>query len=328
MRLRMVASVLVAGLIGTLPSAFAKAEPDARWLEKSREPGVTPLRRAACEQIARIRICEITFFMRPGGFDILRLKADEQSPTDALYKMGIEVLPVLVEALDDATPTTVLEPDRFDDRLKPTRWNVNQLVWRLIGRIAGRQFVITDGPEEIWEFSKNPQLVPRFKEVVLEWYRGNKDRTIEQRKIADLGDPFFRNRMDAAEWLGKQRSTEAVPAIAKYLNDTLDGEKKSSLVDSEVAGAALALGQIGDKDARPAVIRACNHFSEDFTRPRGSVGFFDVGKYFQAEQGRALLGEKDKSLQELNRIYRECSERMEPSTRKEYQELLKSAEQW
>jgi hypothetical protein len=76
------------------------------------------------------------------------------------------------------------------------------------------------------------------------------------------------------------------------------------------------------------VIRACNHFSEDFTRPRGSVGFFDVGKYFQAEQGRALLGEKDKSLQELNRIYRECSERMEPSTRKEYQELLKSAEQW
>ncbi len=55
---------------------------------------------------------------------------------------------------------------------------------------------------------------------------------------------------------------------------------------------------------------------------------YRIRKLIQAEQGRALLGEKDKSLQELNRIYREGSERMEPSTRKEYQELLKSAEQW
>lgn len=68
--------------------------------------------------------------------------------------------------------------------------------------------------------------------------------------IGFLGDPRFKIRLQAAIQIGKQRITIAAPALRKTLQDENDAVR---------AAAALALGQLGDQDARRDLVSLLAH---------------------------------------------------------------------
>jgi hypothetical protein len=104
-------------------------------------------------------------------------------------------------------------------------------------------------------------------------------------------------------------------------------KQSSTLLNTELAESALALGQIGDKNSLPAVRRACQYLADSFRR-HGVMASGCLAHLFHANQGRALLGEKTEALAELENLRKQCSERMEPSQRKEYEERMQAAAKW
>ena len=74
---------------------------------------------------------------------------DSKLPTDVLYTMGFDILPMLAEALDDETPTATVITQREGDFKQVKLWKVNDFAALLIVRIAGRDFVIGEFPKEL-----------------------------------------------------------------------------------------------------------------------------------------------------------------------------------
>lgn len=230
---------------------------------------------------------------------------------------------MLAEALDDNTPTRDLRIYNKRGRSAAVV-RVNEVVARLIVLIAEHHFVLGEDAQtpQIGDVARSPELVPQFRKVVLDWYARNRHRTRAQRKIADVSDICFRNRLDAVEWLGKNQVAAGKTAIVRYINRMLDSKEESTLKWTELAESSLALGQIGDRSALPAVRRACKHLSYWGT---GSSSPSDL---FMAYQGLALLGRKQEALAELNALFAKYSQGMEPSTRREYEEHLQAAAVW
>src|SRR5207248_6694258 len=106
-------------------------------------------------------------------------------------------------------------------------WKVNELVALLIVRIADRDFV-TDREQEpkfpadlrslnllgIRDLNAQRGAAADFRKAVLDWYVANRDRTPTERKIADVTDVWFRNRLDAVIWLGEHTAKEERNPIA------------------------------------------------------------------------------------------------------------------
>lgn len=298
-------------LIAPLPLA---ERPDPRWLQKARRPGLTPLRRSVYERLARVRLLQGGFFAhvpRVPDFDGL----------------GLDALPVLTEALADTTPTLAVYTGRSRQGLYPVR--VNEVVGGAIVGLAGRNFVIGPSPHERTLDDggvSDPALVPAFRRMVLDWYAWEGRKPFVDRMIGHLRDGWFRNRLDAVEFLGRGKVRKSVPGIVQYVDRTLAAADRQgdSLLDDEMAEGALALGQIGDRAGLPAVRRVCRHLSADMKR-QGVTTSGTLDALFRAYGGRALLGDKAGGLAELQTLYAQCSARMDSSERREYQTRLKAA---
>ena len=202
---------------------------------------------------------------------------------------------------------------------------MNELVVLLIRDIAHREFVLGEWGEgvSLREIESHRDRIPEFQKQILEWYKQNKDKTSEERKIADL-DSNLRNRLDAATWLGYKKSVKAVPLLVKRIGSILGG-REDSCTRGELANASLALGRIGDPKALPAVTKACDHLAGSSPRWPGSGALDDL---FAAYHGMALLGHKKDALAELKRIYEDHKSEMEPHRQTEYQEHLEKAAKW
>lgn len=296
-----------------------------RWLEKAQQPNLPAFNQKAYEQLALLRSCRVGRWSNPGGIETLDIHAGSDTPAKTLYQMGLDVLPILVEALDDTTPTGVVEPSRSMNGIDKT-YRVNELVASLIMIITQQNFVVGSGSDlrALRELGEHPELVPQFQKMVLNWYRKNRDATPADRQIAAVNDGFVSNRLMAVRRLGQQKNRNAVPAITQTINRTLAIKERSSLVDAEIAQCALALGQIGDKSSLPIVRRVCRRLSENFTQFGVSTsGTLD--HLFEANQGRALLGEKQQALQELSKLYKESpDQKRATAASKELRGLLKN----
>ena len=326
MRCVLVSLVALLPIVGS--ANVNAAEPDPRWMQQAHKPGITPLQKQAYEQIAELRNCGSAPMVIPGGFDILTIQSENKTPGVTLSNMGFDVLPALVEALDDTTPSGLVEPDGRGRESKT--WKVNELAARLIVRIAHHDFVMGNHPDEhslctcSWQC---PELLPKFQQQVLEWYSRNRERTLEDRIIADVRDDYFSNRLDAVEWLGKHKVLKGQPAIVQYIHRILAVKDKDSLDEGEMAECALALGKIGDKGSLPVVRQICRYLADALKEGHG-VSFDDLHRLFQSHQGRALLGEKAETLRDLQILFGQYEARMEPSTCKYYQERLQDAAKW
>ena len=246
----------------------------------------------------------------------------------ALRTLGIDVLPILAEALDDNTPTNTVVA--IDFRRLPSGvphryrvWKVSELAARLVPQIANREFVLGEWGQGVPldQIGSQPERIPEFRKQILEWYKENKDRTPEERRIADL-QSNLRNRLDATEWLGQRGCTKAIPPLIERIETILGDGEDSSSTRLELAACSLALGRIGDAKALPAVRNACKHLS--YRLP-------DSGKLhdlFAAYRGLAMLGQKKEALAELNRIYKEFGPKMEAYTKRDYEAELSNAAGW
>jgi hypothetical protein len=309
----------------------------SRWEKRLQDRDLTAKQRAAYEQIARLH----TVKLEAEDWGILPIPSfdeDSKLPTDLLYKMGLDALPMLAEALDDQTATATRVTSREGRFRQEKVWKVNELAALLIIRIADRNFVIGDPDKEltITDIEQQPQAAPKFRKLVVDWHTRFATKTPTERKIADVTDDWFRNRFDAVIWLGKNRVKEGRTPIAARV-DAFYADKRgaSSLTQSEMTHCALALGQLGDRASLPQVRQVCADLSHTVYmsyRPleqgRWGVGSSMNHDLFWAYRGLALLGEKDEALKELQRLLAAYGSEMEASTRKDYEKRLAEAKDW
>lgn len=245
--------------------------------------------------------------------------------------MGVDVLPILAEALDDEAPTRTVT--QLDTNAAHTRgwippvyvWKVNELVARLVRDIHQRKFVLGEWGDgvSLGQIGSHRNRIPEFQKQILQWYKENKDKTPEDRKIADL-QSNLRNRLDAATWLGKKKSLKAVPALVKRVNTTLS-ERQSSSTAAELAEISLSIGRIGDAKGYAAVRKVCDSLSSWLPRFPASGA---IQELFEAYEGLAPLEHKKEALAELKQIYEKQGAKMEPARRAEYQAQLTAAAAW
>jgi RNA polymerase sigma factor (sigma-70 family) len=299
-----------------------------RWEKLLQDRNLTPRQRAAYEQIAKLHTVKLERGEHPGMIEIPSSDRNSKVPTDVLYKMGIDVLPMLAEALDDETPTATVTDNRGRDRKV---WQVNELVALLVWRIAERDFVICDPGKEVGirEIRQQPKDAPAFRKQVLDWHSKFAAKTPLERKIADVADPWFRNRFDAIIWLGNTKAKEGRPVIAGRVDAFYADPKRGydSLTRAEMSHCALALGQIGDQEGLPAVRKVCRDMSY-WIETYGNSGSSMLEDLFRAYQGLALLGHKNAALVELTLLEQRYGAQFEPSYRKEFADRLKVAKDW
>jgi hypothetical protein len=182
--LLLVVAVLVAGS----PAAVLGAEePGQRYLRAAAGKGVSPFDKKVYEQLAKIHGSNFLGFRG-------RLATAKGQPNDdamdVIVSMGLDALPVLAEALDDRTPsqTPIYDSHRIPRVDKNGRVSaaalaemrigvrkVNELVATLICAIAEHSFTISydRGWDNIQDVGQYPELAPKFKKLVLDWYAEN-----------------------------------------------------------------------------------------------------------------------------------------------------------
>jgi RNA polymerase sigma factor (sigma-70 family) len=312
-------------------NAEERPDPGERWRKAAQRPGLSDREEAAYEHLAKLHLCAF----EPVGTGararhILNLRGAPDGPFEHLYRMGFDVLPQLAEALDDDT-LTESRNHSYSERKKVYR--VNELVARLIVELASHDFVLDPDPPAkavgdppgIRDLNANPRPAADFKKAVLDWYAANRDRTPAERKIADVNDPWFRNRFDAVEWLAEHKRDAGRRAIEKRVDAILAGSAEDTLVYSELSLCAEVLGRIGDKASLPQVRAVCQYLTNDDRWATGGAGPHP-SRHFEAFHGLALLGEKDEALRGLKAVYEVRKDRMpEPEM---IPDLLDRAGQW
>ena len=314
-------------LLGVASSGYAQTAQtsEARWRQKAEQLGVSPLGKKAYQQVALLAVAVPPYRSEYGGLNVGELRAGSEKPADALAEMGLPVLPILAEALNDTSPTKIVtfgKSLRRNDTGKT--WRVNELVSLVLVGITQHNFVVYDGKNPLTlrsDVAQRPELVPTFQKAVLVWYEQNKNRTLTERKIADVSDGWFRNRLDAVEWLGARKERRAISALVRYANTVLAAKEKNSLQDAELSETTLALGQIGDKASLPTVKKACDYLAYGLKR-WGVMTSGTLDDIFQAYQGRALLGDAQNARRDLKTLYTQCAAGMDSSSRAEFQQRL------
>lgn len=322
--------------ISVIPAVGSEAaDPGERWIKRTHEQKkLQPFQIEAYKQLSCLCKCQFQQFDHRGNIMVVSFSKDTEQPTDMLYNMGLKVLPILAEALTDETPSKTITSNR--GRTKHV-WKVNEFVARLICIIADRSFFLGT-PEKIglplYSIREHPESQAEFQKLVLEWYEQNKNRTPEERKIADFSSNFL-NRLNAMRWLGEHQSTKAAPILEARIDKILRNYTGISSDQSEIAEASLALGLIRLPSTYPAVQKACKFMSDriyNSYRPleQGRSGGCSMLIYnlFKAYQGMALLGYKEQALAELQRLWNEYGKEMDACNQKEYSDNLKAARLW
>jgi hypothetical protein len=316
-------------------AALAGEGPAERYLRAASQRDAPPLGKKAYEQLAQMHrgnysIMSGTYL--PGTFSAPPRPIDTSRippPHDAmylLYNMGIDVLPVLTEALDDTTLSQTFRCDShkvgYDGHnmvpIRTRAWKVNELVGMLICAIAERRFVIIEKGRRwsIVQVADAPALVPKFQKLVLNWYAKNAKKTQVQRKIYQISDDDADNSANAVLWLGNHKAKAGQNAILRHVDSILAAKAGIASHSSELAASAQALGQLGDPDNLGVVRRICRYFSEPVEGAEPPGIRFPCIDVFVAYHGLSHLGEKEQALVELKRLYEKYSAQMDDSSRR------------
>ncbi len=252
--------------------------------------------------------------------------------------MGIDILPVLAEALDDTTPTQtpnyVFDTEETGPTHKVRMWQANEIVAMLICDVAHREFGDRRRHGDnisIKLIGSRPDLVPKFKKDVLSWYAENKGKTMSERMIKQLSDRQHINRYNAIIWLSAKKDKAGREALLKRFQRIPDAQpagNRHGELESELAMCALALGQIGDSRDLDIVRKICKYFSEKVEMSTPQEYSFSAGMVFEAYRGLALLGKKEEAMKELHRLYDDYSTSMGTVAADNFRDKLEQAKNW
>jgi len=312
-------------------TAPATSLPANRWRDKASGPNLTALQKAAYEQIAQLQDCNLQQKSIPGAPSLESPAPGTPDATVKLLRMGLDVVPVLAEALDDTASTKTSPLQRSSNDPKSV-WTVNLVVTQLIRRICSHNFVIGKEPQThiLSEVVEHPELAPQFQKAILAWYESHRNQTEVERQIDEVADDYFRNRLDAVEYLGRNKVVKAGPAISKDIDRTLAAIEKQndSLKAAEISECAFALGQIGDKGNLAEVQRVCQRFSAVWDQRQRPSGSTDIGNLFQAYHAMAMLGRKEAAIKELTRLFDSYHSEMEAMSSQEFKSNLDKTSAW
>ena len=282
------------------------------------------MQKAAYEQLAQVHLANLQQIGIPGSYELTMPEPGSTKAVGNLLAMGLDVVPILTEALDDTAVTKTVE--------RTGNWpkyeiRVNQIVVRLIERISSHRFTIGEEPKLLFidEISAKPELTPQFQKAILDWYKVNRERSQVERKLADVDDPHIQNRLEAVALAASRKEVKAAPSMRKFITmvDGYGGE------ECKVAcKCAFALGQIGDKESLPAVRKLCQQLPAYGDVDHKPLGAAVMEELFQACHGLALLGEKTAALKKLNRIYEVYRPEMGAALSGEFKKRLDEAEKW
>jgi hypothetical protein len=328
--LAIVIGVLFSANCNEVPTAQPAPNAGERYLRAAARPGVTPVHKAAYEQLAQLHAVDSAEMYDGWGPPLAQFFTALQAPSmpiSILNKIGYDALPVLVDALDDNTPTKTVTPARPWRDETPRVWKVNELVAALICRIAAKDFTASDRGRNVGIVAVGdlPELAPRFRKAVLDWY-GETDKMLKdmpKRRIEDVNCDMPTIQFAAVEWLGLHKINAGQHAVLICADRLLTGDSSISGGDDLMAECALTLGRLGDKSTLAVVRRICKRLTE-----RGR--FDDVGQrnLSAGYHGLALLGEKGEALRDLKQLYDIHASLLSDEHRKSFERLLEVASKW
>ncbi|HWP69406.1 MAG TPA: hypothetical protein VN437_08890 [Rectinemataceae bacterium] len=339
---------LLVGVLASVTSAEEKrANPGQRYLDAASQKDISPFRRNAYLEIARLHKVEACLIAY-GKMSAPPVHYDD--PMIHLRDMGINAIPALVEALDDVTPAKMFHYDGHTMQLTPIRpYTVNELASVAICAAADREFVLDEGKSRyrIQQVYSVPEMIPQFRKLVLDWYAANRTKTLVQRMIEDVEDTYVENRGHAIRWIGWHKETAGREAVIKHVNRILDrapaetaqalalGEEHPSNgpfgylgAAGELAAAAVALGQIRGADSEATVRRICKEFSRCVEQYHFEGYDFRIDDLFEGYRGLIAIGKRDEAINELERLFKKFSSAMSLNDRDSYQRKLAIARKW
>jgi hypothetical protein len=307
--------------------ADASAERYARAALRS---GLSPLSKSAYEQLANVRRGK--FIIQLGRTSLVpdreRPKPPPDDALDRLYAMGVDILPILAEALDDTTPSQTFKYDTHTVlQVRVGEWKVNELVGALICTIADRDFVLVQNRVryDILELNHSSGLIPRFQKLVLDWYSENAKRTPLERRMAALRDDIPQNRVAAVAWIGWRREKAGRDAVVHFAKGILAEERGIAQRTRELSESALALASLGDPRDVALVRRICTDLSAYVAKTGFPAFGFKPFDLLRAYRGFALVIGKQEALRCLEELRSRSSPNWRDSERSDYDLCLADA---
>ena len=243
------------GLLAMAEAADAQP-PAERWAKRAAEPGLSALQKGVYGQIGLLSQSQLLHLMVPGSYFVDAPAKGTPDAAGRLSRMGIDAVPFLAEALDDATMTqTIRDSRRFVGNPMPDV-PVNELAARIIVMICGRTFTVPRGDAQAdIRHGSIGDLAPQYQKAIAAWYAANRDRTYVQRRIADLEDASHNNRLDSLNYFYGSPSAAAFPAMSrnavrvlKELRTSRDSLRATELSET-LKGLAIS-GRAADAGAR------------------------------------------------------------------------------
>lgn len=257
-----------------------------RWTAKAERPEASALEKRVYPLIRALDGCELQQAKVPGSPDVRFPAPGTTQVTEQLMGMGLQVVPLLAEALDDQRPTKTVP--RSGNLQPQPAWTVGEVAYTLIREMCERDFRA--------EGQTPAQRTADLQKVILAWYAGHGNESAAQRKIGEVSEPWGPTRWNAIRWLGRTQTVAGRAALEKDLDrllaERLQNPQQSREDKMELAECSLALGQLGDKASLARVQAARKALAEIWDRDTRPRGYDDLRNLYVAYQGEALLGDK------------------------------------
>jgi hypothetical protein len=197
-------------------------------------------------------------------------------PTRLLANMGLKVVPLLIEALEDKTPTRTVYHWRDFYHARQV-WRVSDFAWVILREITKRNF--GDRPVTGFTFSEMPrEQQQRVIAEIRRWYSKNRDQTPDDRMLAFFASPDPKDWTTAGLYFLRKRDTRGVAPLLQKIpgaNNFVKGDlcelvakfkdqSAKPIIQSVLAAArepsdrmhaVIALWELGDSSGVPIAIQ-------------------------------------------------------------------------
>jgi len=180
--------------------------------------------------------------------------------------MGIKVIPILIDALEDQTPTRTVYHwrDFAHDRLV---WRVSDFAWFMLREITKKEF----GYRPVSGFTFT-SMSPEERRMVIDgikhWYATNKDQSPDERMLGFFASPTPKDWTTAALYfLGKKDKRAVAPLLEKIPH-----------AGNFVKGDLCELvAKFGEQSARPVIRTVLQTAQEPADRMQAAIALWEMG---------------------------------------------------
>jgi hypothetical protein len=203
-------------------------------------------------------------------------------PTRLLANMGMKAVPVLIEALEDQTPTRTVYHWRDFYHARQV-WRVSDFAWVILREITKRNF--GEQPVTGFTFSEMPREEQR--RVIAEikgWYAKNKEQTPDERMLGFFSGPDPKDWTTAGLYFLRKKDPRAVMPLLQ----------KIPSANSFVKGDLCELvAKFKDQSAKPVIQTVLTTAQEPSDRMHAAIALCELGDNSGVPLAIQYLKQKD-----------------------------------